>query len=38
MESAQQKMEIREAIQDLWQIMTKLREMDNCINEELQGT
>jgi len=35
MENAQQKMEIREAIQKLWQIMTKLREMDNCINEEL---
>ena len=37
MENAQQRMEIREAVQDMWAIMNKLREMDLAIQKRWQG-
>jgi len=37
MENAKQKIEIREAVQELWTIIEKLREMDNGIQNRLQG-
>jgi len=37
MENAQQRMEIREAVQDMWTIMEKLREMDLAIQNKWQG-
>jgi len=37
MENAQQRMEIREAVQDMWTIMNKLREMDLALQKRWQG-